>query len=136
MSGDPYLIGVVFWIFVGAVSIAGIVAEYKRRRINIDLLRFAIEKGHPLDPALVDKLLSQAHDDKGVDPNDLQLGGVITTAAGIGICILALFIAQVAAWALYPIMGAGLLTVCVGIGLLVAARVLRTSQERTRKHSP
>jgi hypothetical protein len=46
MSGDSYLVGVFFWIFVGAVSVAGIVAEYKRRRLNI-------EPAPELDPQLL-----------------------------------------------------------------------------------
>jgi hypothetical protein len=33
-----------FWIFIGAVAIAGMVTDYKRRRGGIDVLRLAIEK--------------------------------------------------------------------------------------------
>jgi uncharacterized iron-regulated membrane protein len=40
-----YLLGIAFWIFVGAVSVAGIVADYKRRRFGIEVLRMAIDKG-------------------------------------------------------------------------------------------
>jgi hypothetical protein len=136
MSAGPYLVGIAFWIFVGAVSIAGIVAEYKRRRLNVDLLRYSIDKGQPLDPVLVDRLMTQERQDDAVNPDDLQMGGIITAASGAGICMLALFMARVAAWALYPIMGAGVLAICVGIGLIIAAKTLRRSRERARKNTP
>lgn len=44
-SLGPYLVGVAFWIFVGVVAVAGIVADYKRRRGNVDVIRMAIDKG-------------------------------------------------------------------------------------------
>lgn len=28
----PYLVGAAFWIFIGAVAVAGMVTDYKRRR--------------------------------------------------------------------------------------------------------
>jgi hypothetical protein len=136
MAPGPYLIGVVFWIFVGAVSIAGIIADYKRRKLGFDLLRHSIDKGQPLDPALIDRLMQKEEKEDWVNPDDLQMGGIITAAAGVGIGILAVFIGHVADWALYPIMGAGAVALCVGIGLLIAAKMLRASQARTRKNSP
>ena len=41
----PYLVGAAFWIFIGAVAIAGMITDYKRRRGGIEVLRLAIEKG-------------------------------------------------------------------------------------------
>jgi hypothetical protein len=53
MTGiGPYLVGVAFWIFIGAVAVAGIVTDYKRRRGSVDVIRMAIEKGQQLDPSL------------------------------------------------------------------------------------
>jgi hypothetical protein len=136
MHGGEYLVAIAFWVFVGTVAVAGIVTDYKRRRLNIDLLRYSIEKGQPIDPSLVDKLISQARVERGVKPDDLQMGGIITTASGVGLCIFAMFIRQVADWALYPIMGSGVLVICVGIGLIVAAKVLRASKQQASKNSP
>jgi hypothetical protein len=135
-TDGAYLVGIAFWIFVGAVAIAGMVTDYKRRRLNIDLLRYSIDKGQPIDAALVDRLVTQERQDRGAQPDDLQMGGIITSAAGVGLCIFAVFISRVAAWAIYPIMGAGVLVICVGIGLIFAARALRASKERASKNSP
>ena len=38
-----YLVGVGFWIFVGVVAIAGMIADHQKRRLNIELLRTLIE---------------------------------------------------------------------------------------------
>jgi hypothetical protein len=44
----PYPVGVAFWIFIGAVAVAGMITDYKRRRGGIEVLRLAIEKGQQL----------------------------------------------------------------------------------------
>jgi hypothetical protein len=132
MTGiGPYLAGAAFWIFVGAVAIAGIVTDYKRRRGGIDVLRSAIEKGQQLDPAMIEKLTSHDRkDDERIDPVHVKLGGIITLAAGVGVCLLSFFISRIAPVALYPIMGAGVFVVCVGVGLLIGARTLAEARAR------
>jgi hypothetical protein len=129
----PYLVGVAFWVFIGAVSIAGMITDYKRRRGGIEVLRLAIEKGQSLDPALVEKLTSYEPRGEPVDPNDLLLGGIITLAAGVGVGLLSLFVGRVWPVALYPTLGAGVLVICVGAGLLIGAKTLAGSRERSRK---
>jgi hypothetical protein len=65
------------------------------------------------------------------------LGGIITISAGIGVAILAGFVSQIRPAALYPMLGGGLLVVCVGVGLMIGARVV--AEARTRDlaaHSP
>jgi hypothetical protein len=134
MAGiGPYLVGVAFWIFVGTVAVAGIVADYKRRRGGVDVIRMAIEKGQQLDPALIEKLTSSEHRAERIDPLHMKLGSIITIASGIGICLFAVFMNGVASWAFYPIFGAGLVAICVGIGLRIASKVL--AEAREREHS-
>jgi Domain of unknown function (DUF6249) len=125
----PYLMGAAFWIFIGAVCVAGIVTDYKRRRGGIEVLRLAIEKGKQLDPALVEKLTTYERDSNPVDPMDLKLGGIITIAAGVGICLLSFFVSRIAPVALYPILGGGVVAICVGVGLLIGSRALIRARE-------
>lgn len=131
-SLGPYMLGVAFWMFVGAVSIAGLITDYQKRRLNVELLRTIIEKGQSLDPALVTKLISPNPLDQRVDPLDLKLGGIITTASGVGIFLMSYFISLLAPVALYPIMAGGTLVICVGIGLMIGARVISRARERER----
>src|SRR5271155_4310186 len=110
MNGiGPFLVGVAFWVFVGAAAVAGIVTDYKRRRGSVDIIRMAIEKGQQLDPALIEKLTSSERGAEQIDPSHLKLGGIITIATGIGIGLLSLFISRIAPVALYPILGGGVL---------------------------
>jgi hypothetical protein len=127
-----YLVGAAFWMFIGAICVAGIIADYQKRRLNVDLLRTLIEKGQTLDPAVVIKLISPDTLDQRTDPTDLKLGGIIVTAAGIGVILMAYFIARLAPVALYPIIAGGIVTICVGIGLLIGAKVVAGARERDR----
>jgi hypothetical protein len=132
--GGAYWVGVAFWLFVGACAVTAIVAEHKKRRMGVDLLRAVIEKGQPLDPKLVERVFAREEHEDRIDPVHLKLGGIITIAAGAGVVVLAFFISRIAPVALYPISGAGILTICVGIGLLVGARAL--AQARGREPAP
>jgi hypothetical protein len=130
----PYLVGVSFWLFIGAVAVAGMVTDYKRRRGGIELLRQAIDKGQQLDPELVERLTSYERGEP-VSPADIQLGGIITGASGAGICLLSYFVGKVAPIAFYPILGGGVLVICVGLGLLAGAKVLDGARERERSRN-
>jgi hypothetical protein len=132
-SIGPYLAGSAFWIFIATVAIVAIITDYKRRRAHVDVLRAAIEKGQQLDPALIEKLMSGEQRDEKNDPMDVKLGGIVTLAAGVGICLLSFFIGRIAAVAFYPILGGGVLVICIGAGLLFGAKAL--ADARAREHS-
>jgi len=124
----PWLVGVAFWLFLAAAAVAGIVADYKKRKLEIEPLRAAIERGQQLDPALIEKLMSREPRDQPLNTLDLRVGGIITISAAIGIGLLGLFsrwLGLAISLAGVPLGGlAGgiaLLALCIGIGLLVAA---------------
>jgi Domain of unknown function (DUF6249) len=94
------------------------------------VLRAAIEKGQQVDPALIEKLMSGERRDEKIDPMQVKLGGIITLATGIGICLLSFFISQIAPAALYPILGGGVLVICVGVGLMFGAKALADARAR------
>ena len=134
-SIGPFLVGTAFWIFIAAVAIAAIITDYKRRRGSIDVLRMAIEKGQQLDPALIEKLTSNEQRAEQIDPVHVKLGGIITIAAGVGICLLSFFISRIAPITFYPILGGGVLALCVGAGLIVGANMLAEARERERSRN-
>ncbi len=124
----------VFWIFVGTTAVTGMVLEHKKRRLGVDLLRAAVERGQPLDPAMVEKLMApDPHRDEPLDPLALRLGGIITVASGIGLLPLAYCVSLIMPDALYPVIGTGALAICVGIGLLIGARVVAATQAGRRE---
>jgi hypothetical protein len=132
ISFGPYMLGVAFWMFLGAVAIAGMIVDHQKRRMNVELLRTLIEKGQTLDPAVVTKLIAPDHAEERVDPADLKLGGIITTATGIGVFLMSFFISRLAPVALYPIMAGGIIVICIGIGLLIGAKATADARERER----
>ena len=124
---DFTTISIAVFSFLAISAVAGTISDYKKRRRELDLLQAAVERGQPLDPALIEHLTVQKDPPEmhaGRKSRNLRLGGVITVASGIGIALLALFLIPVAPLALYPILGVGVVIVCVGAGLLVGARVI------------
>ena len=129
-------VAVVFWIFVAIAAVAGIVGDVVKRRNSLEPLRLAIERGQQLDPKVVEKLLARSEVEERVQPAHLQIGGIITAASGVGVTILSWFIAQVSPQALYPVMGVGLVAISVGIGLILAARVLDRHRKQETSADP
>jgi hypothetical protein len=129
---SPFVVAVAFWMFVAIAVVAGVVGGVLKRKQSLEPVRLAIERGQQLDPAVIEKLLGA----KRIDAAHLQVRAIITIAAGIGVAVLSWFIAQVAADALYPILGVGIAVICVGVGLQLAARVLARREKRDGSAEP
>jgi hypothetical protein len=128
-SGELTAVAVVFWVFLAIVSIAGMFQDYRKRKLALEPLRIAIEHGQQLSPEIIATLLGREDRDREraqtLDPKLLEVGGIITCAAGVGVALLSLFLAQVFPPYHILAMGAGVLALCVGVGLIVAAKSLR-----------
>lgn len=122
MNLGPYAIGVAFWIFVAVAAVAGIVGDYKKRKLALEPLKAAIERGQQLDPAIIEKLMAGDQRKEELRPEYLQIGGTITIAAGVGLALFSFFITRLVVQAFYPVLGAGVVAICVGVGLLIAAK--------------
>lgn len=132
----PFALGLAFLVFLAISAVAGIVADYKKRALTLEPLRAAIERGQQLDPAVVERLMAPESRDERLNALYLNVGGIVTIAAGIGVALLSFFLAQVAPVALYPVLGGGIVAVCVGAGLVVAARVAERHGNRQRTRGP
>jgi hypothetical protein len=117
--------GIAFWAFLAIAAVAGIVADYKKRQLELEPLRAAIERGAQLDPAIIEKLMTREAKDHSVNPMDLKIGGIITTTSGIGVGIASFLVSPWRPQAQYPLLALGVVAVFVGIGLLLAARALQ-----------
>ncbi|HEX4025654.1 MAG TPA: DUF6249 domain-containing protein [Steroidobacteraceae bacterium] len=131
MGIGPYLVAVAFWVFMAAAAVAGIIGSYKRRRIELEPLRSAIERGQQLDPAIIERLMAPPEREQlRIEPLHLRIGSIITIAVGAGLALLAMF------WTSVKIFGAGALAACIGIGLLIAARAVEQHQRGQQLHDP
>jgi hypothetical protein len=119
------VVAIVFWIFVAVVSVAGMIQDYRKRKLALEPLRIAIEHGQQLTPEILARLLGRDERHEELDPKLLHLGGIITCAAGIGVALLSIFIALVYPPYHWIVLGVGVLAVCVGVGLQIAAKSLR-----------
>lgn len=124
-----HLVPIAFLIFITVCAVTAIITDYKKRKTALEALRAAIERGQQLDPALVDRLMAPEKS-SGLAPMGLMVGGIIACAGGVGVVILSVFISQVEHEALYPVMGAGIVGLCVGIGLIVASRSVERYSRR------
>jgi hypothetical protein len=128
-SGAAVAAVIAFWMFLGAVAISGMVYDYRRRQLAMETLRMAVEHGQHLEPGTLERLLARHHHDEPQQAEDLRpylhIGAVLTIAAGIGVLIAGLFIGNEYPAFLYPIIGLGVIAICVGIGLRISVWVLR-----------
>ncbi len=130
----PFAVGIALFAFLAVAAVAGIIADYKKRQIVLEPLRAAIERGQPLDPAVVERLMAPPpREQDTLNPIYLKVGGIITIAAGIGVAILGYFIGLVEALAFYPVLGLGLVAVCVGVGLMIAAGAVERHAHASNK---
>ena len=132
MDFGPFTVAIAFWVFVAIATVAGIVGEYKKRQLTLEPLRAAIEKGQPLDPLVVERLMAPPKEN-GINPVALMVAGVITISAGVGLALLAVILQRVAPLSFWPVLGAGVLVLCIGVGLLMAGRIV---EKHKRMHGP
>lgn len=123
-------VAIAFWLFIAVVCVAGMIQGYRKRQLALEPLRIAIEHGQQLTPEIIARLLGQEERHERLDPQLLQVGGIITCAASLGVALLSLFVAQVFAPFHWLVLGVGLLALCVGVGLLIAANSLRRAAAR------
>jgi Domain of unknown function (DUF6249) len=132
----PFHVLIAVFIFCAIATVAGVIGDYKKRQAAMGPLRAAVERGQPIDPAVIERLMAP-EPNEGINPVNLRVASIIVIAAGIGIVILSLFLSRLAGTAvLYPVMGVGLLCACVGLGLLVAARSVERHRERRSSQQP
>jgi hypothetical protein len=132
-------VGVAFWLFLTAAVVAAAIADYRKRQLALEPLRLAIERSQTLDPEVVRQLLGSdrwAYGSGRVDPIQLRLASIIVISAGVGVGILAAFLGQVAPVAVLPTIGAGILVLCIGFGLNIAARMLARERALNPLQSP
>jgi len=131
----PVSVAIAFWVFLGVAAVAGIVADYKKRQIALEPLRAAIERGQQLDPEVVERLLAPEAR-AALNPLYLRVGGIITVATGVGVIILSFLLTQIVPFVFYPVLGGGIVVLCIGVGLIIAARTVETHASRAETHRP
>jgi len=109
-----------FWLFIAVIIVAGMWYDMRRREAQHETLRRLAESGQPLDPDLMDRLLSVSGG--GNTARELMIWGVVMLFVAPGVAVLAVFIGWQYAPALLPLLGVAILIGFIGVGLVVASR--------------
>jgi hypothetical protein len=118
------IVAVAFWTFLAVSAVAGIIADYKKRRLELEPMRAAIERGQQLDPAIVERLMAREQKRSEPEPVYFRIGGIVTVSAGVGVGVLSFLVDRFVPQGFYPVLGVAVVAICVGIGLLICARVI------------
>lgn len=116
------LSALAFWGFLTAVVIGGIWYGLREREAQYATLQRLIETGKPVDDAIVSKVLGG----KGDVEQGLRVAGMIALAAAPGLALLGWALGRIEENAFIALLGVAGLVGCVSIGLLVAARAVRS----------
>ena len=111
-----------FWIFIGAIVVAGIWFDVRRRESQQETLRRVVESGKPVDSAMIDKLVKAGGVQSRTD-RDLTVSGLIVIFLAPGIAVLGWFLAKLRPEVMSVMLGVAILLGLLGIGLLVAGKV-------------
>jgi len=111
-----------FWLFIGAIVVAGIWFDVRRRESEQETLRRVVESGQTIDSAVIDKLLKVGGGQSRTD-RDLKVSGLIVIFLAPGIAILGWFLAKLQPEVMSVMLGVAILLGLLGIGLLVAGKV-------------
>ena len=120
-----------FWLFIGAVVVAGIWFDVRRRETEQETLRRVVESGQTIDSAVIDKLLKVGGGQSRTD-RDLKVSGLIVIFLAPGIAILGWFLAKLQPEVMSVMLGVAILLGLLGIGLLVAGKVAERWYEADR----
>lgn len=116
---------VTFWLFVLTISVVGTILPYLKHRETQRTIRAAIEKGQPIDPALLAEPRK-----KGDKAEEQVFSGVILLACGLGMGALGVAISLQAGQTIFPLFGVGVMLLFIGAALVGYGRWRMKARER------
>jgi hypothetical protein len=117
------LAALAFWVFIAAVAVASIWDGIRKREAKHETVRRVIESGQPIDQELMDKLLLQNIGRERSD-RDFKIAGMWILPVSVGMAIFGLIMGSSYPQSQAPLLGVSALLACLGIGFLVAAKIV------------
>lgn len=112
--------GVILWIAIVLIVAVSALRKYLTERERQQTLRAALERGQPIDPAVINKIVTRQAPYSS--RRQLQTGGVITLSVGIGLGLMGLFVFPSRGPDFFnPLLGPGVLVAVIGLGILLAS---------------
>ncbi len=119
------LAALAFWGFIASVVVAGIWYDIRKRESQQETVRRIVESGQPIDPKVMDSLLSAGKSGGERLDRAFALTAMILLGAAVGLALLGLVLGIGYPEAKLPLLGVAALVVCVGVGFFGAARFAR-----------
>ena len=118
------LAAIAFWMFIAAISVAGVWDGIRKREAKHETVRRLIESGKEIDSELMDKLMGLT-DNKSERPDRVfYITGLWILPVAVGMLPLGFglgFISPEAQVALYGVSG---LLAVLGLGFLLASKIV------------
>lgn len=114
----------IFFTFLAAVIIVPIALTHRGRIAKLDLIRHAIDKGQPIDPAALEALYASDRNPARADQARRSLGsGVILTMLALGLGIVGVLSGDFdpGEGSLGAAVGAAVIVGFLGVGFLILA---------------
>ena len=116
------LVALSFWLFIAAVSVAGIWDGARKREQEHETLRRILESNRDLDPETLDKLMSLVGGNRKPE-RDFKITAMWLLPISPGVAALGYFISLIAEEALYPLLGVASILLIMGLGFWFAGNV-------------
>lgn len=113
-----------FWGFISAVVLGTIWDNARKRESQHETVRRLVESGKEMDDETIDKLVSLNSTGSSRLDRDFYVTALWILPCSVGLVVFGLILGSKVPDALYPIVGAGALTACLGIGFLIAAKIV------------
>lgn len=117
------LASLAFWGFIASVVVAGIWYDVRKREAQQETIRRLFESGRDIDPAVMDRLLSNSGDKADRLDRAFKMTGWILLPAAVGLVVLGMVLGIQVPDAKLPLLGVAGLVGCLGLGFLAAARM-------------
>ncbi|MCZ6889644.1 MAG: DUF6249 domain-containing protein [Gammaproteobacteria bacterium] len=118
------LAALAFWGFVAVAVLAGVWNGIRKRDAQHETVRRLIESGQTIDQELLEKLALVSGDENRRPDREFHITGLWVLPVAVGMAIFALILGQAEPDALFPLLGVSALLACLGIGWLVAAKIV------------
>ncbi len=118
-----FLIVALTWI------IGGMIVGSRLRRAALQVIQSAVEKGERLDPAVIEQIIAPARPAQRASAKLGPMPGIMTIALGVGVGLMAATLSWGQPDKVLHGLGNGFILICLGAGLLVCDRVLKSRGE-------
>lgn len=118
------LAAIAFWVFIAAVSVAGIWDGIRKREAKHETVRRLVESGQKIDSDLMDKLMGLT-DNKSERPDRVFfITGLWILPVSVGVLVLGYFLGRLSPEAQMALYGVSGLLAVLGLGFLLASKIV------------